>query len=68
MLFLGGNSSRNGSEGMELALKYNIELIILPANTTHLLQLCVNGINNTFQGAIRDTRDTLLKMKSTNVH
>lgn len=68
VLFLDGHASRNGLKWIEEAQKCNIEIILLPANTTHFLQPCDNDLNKTFQRVIRETRDALLKMATTNVH
>ena len=68
ILFLDCHGSRKGIEGFEKARTHNIEVVVLPANTTHFLHPCDNQINKSFQKAVRDTRDDLLSLASTNVH
>ena len=68
ILFLDGHGSRKGIEWIEKARTHNIEVVVLPANTTHFLQPCDNQINKSFQKAVRDTRDELLTLASTNIH
>ena len=67
-LFRDGHSSRNGIEWVEEVQKRNIEVLVLPANTTHVLQTCGDESNKTFQRAVRKTRDDLMGLAATNVH
>lgn len=59
LLLLDGHKSRGGIRWIEKCMETNIEVVQLPANTTHFLQPCDDKINKTFQVAVRATRDII---------
>jgi len=62
LLMMDGHSSRNGLAWLERCQECNIEVVKLPANTSHFLQSCDKSVNKTFQQTVRKTRDELLSM------
>ena len=68
IMFLDGQESRKGIDWIEKARTNNIEVVVLPANTAHFSQPCDNQTNKSFKKAVRDTRDELLSLASTDVH
>lgn len=66
--FLDHHASRNGVVWIDYAKEGKIMAILLPANTTHIMQPCDNKIDKSFQTAVRNTRDEVLAMASTNLH
>lgn len=59
LLLLDGHGSRKGVDWLEKARDCDIEIVQLPANTSHFLQPCDNAINKAFKVGMRSTRDRI---------
>ena len=62
LLLVDGHSSRQGEAWLNICESLRVLVVKLPANTTHLLQLCDQSVNKCFQSTVRSTRDDLLMM------
>lgn len=62
ILTLDGHASRNGVGWIEECRRQNIEAVIAPANTSHILQPCDKRVNKKFKSAGRTLRDAFLSI------
>ena len=66
LLLLDGHKSRRGTEWLEVASQNNIEVVQMPANTSHFLQPCDQFVNKSFKSQVRKSRDYLTNLCAIN--
>lgn len=64
ILTLDGHASRNGTGWIEACREHNIEAVIAPANTSHILQPCDKDVNKKIKVSVRELRDSFCSQGS----
>eukprot|EP00737_Agarophyton_chilense_P000001 gb/GEZJ01000001.1/.p1 GENE.gb/GEZJ01000001.1/~~gb/GEZJ01000001.1/.p1 ORF type:complete len:170 (+),score=23.78 gb/GEZJ01000001.1/:1635-2144(+) len=60
LLLLNGNSSRKGHHWLDVCHAFNVQVIQLPANSSHFLQHCDSLINKRFEAESRELHELFL--------